>query len=169
MAGGNSFFTARYGLVCDNVQEFEMVLGSGEVVRATKGTRPDLFKAMKGASNNLGIVTRFDLFTFRQGPFWGGTVYYPLTTTDAQNKAFVNFNNAIKDDQFGSLIHTRAFDKASGQNIIVNSYEYTKPEVNPPIFHELLSIQPQLVNTMRISTLSDFTTELSIGSRPDSR
>ena len=80
--GGNSFFTARYGFACDNVVEYEIVLASGEVVRANKKTRPDLFRAMKGASNNLGIVTRFELATFPQTPFWGGEVFYPIQTQE---------------------------------------------------------------------------------------
>ncbi|KAI9682137.1 MAG: hypothetical protein M1817_000191 [Caeruleum heppii] len=167
--GGNSFFSARYGFVCDNVKELEMVLASGEIVKVNGQTRPDLFKAMKGGSNNFGIVTRFDLITFPQGPFWGGVVAYPYSTSDAQIKAFVNFNNGIEKDQFGSLINIRSYSQATGQTAISNAYEYTKAQAYPPSFKELTSIKPETFNSMRITNSSDLTTELSLGNKVDAR
>lgn len=34
LGGGNSFFAARYGFVCDNVKNFEIVLGNGTITNA---------------------------------------------------------------------------------------------------------------------------------------
>lgn len=57
LGGDNNFFSSNVGLGCDNVVNFEVVLGSGKVVIANKDTNPDLYKALKGGSSNFGIVT----------------------------------------------------------------------------------------------------------------
>ncbi|KAL8968401.1 MAG: hypothetical protein Q9197_004902 [Variospora fuerteventurae] len=65
--GGMSFFAPRYGFVCDQVQNFEVALADGQIVNANATSRADLWFALKGGSNNFGIVTRFDLKAFSQG------------------------------------------------------------------------------------------------------
>lgn len=72
LGGGNSYYAARKGLACDNVLRFEIVLGDGSIATASASERPDLFQALKGSSNNLGIVTRFDLEAFDNG---NGTIF----------------------------------------------------------------------------------------------
>lgn len=89
MIGGVSFFSPRYGFVCDNIVRFEVslfnfdlamtdkcsllsqvVLPSGEIVNATQHSHSDLWLALKGGSNNFGIVTAFESTAFEQGKFW---------------------------------------------------------------------------------------------------
>ncbi|KAI9752305.1 MAG: hypothetical protein M1835_001107, partial [Candelina submexicana] len=163
--GGNSFFAARYGFVCDNVRGFEVVLGNGTVVIADNSTNPDLFQALKGGSNNLGIVTRFDIFAFEQGHIWGGSVTYSPTTAPDQISAFVNFTNALVDDPYASIINIWLFQPSIGAFFVQNAYEYTKAvddvKAGPPPFKTFLSIQPELKNTMRMTNLSDLTSELA--------
>ncbi|KAK0112796.1 hypothetical protein ONS95_014528 [Cadophora gregata] len=159
--GGISFFSARYGFAADNVVSFEVVLYDGSVVKASATSRPDLFFALKGGSNNFGIVTRFDLVTFSSGNFWGGSVIYPISAKAENLAAFVKFAGQSTYDVYGALIHSYAWSAASGGWIIANNIEYTKPEVNPPVFQDFLAIQPQYVSTMRISNLTDFTLEIA--------
>jgi hypothetical protein len=73
----------------------------------------------------------------------------------------VNFSNQANYDIYGALINSFAYSAASGGWIVANNIEYTKPVVNPPVFQQYTSIQPQVVSTMRISTLSDFTLEIA--------
>lgn len=54
----------------------KVVLASGKLVNANATQNTDLFKALKGGSNNFGIVTRFDLRVFPQGKFWGTCLFY---------------------------------------------------------------------------------------------
>jgi len=82
--GGISFFSPRAGFVCDNVVNFEVVLGSGEIVSANATSNRTLWTALKGGSNSLGIMTRVDMKTFQQGNFWGGQVVYPFSTLSQQ-------------------------------------------------------------------------------------
>ncbi|KAI0892442.1 hypothetical protein F4806DRAFT_479779 [Annulohypoxylon nitens] len=76
LSGGLSFFSSREGFICDNVVNFEVVLASGDVVQANAHENADLWRALKGGGNNFGVVTRYELRTFPQKPFWGGAVFY---------------------------------------------------------------------------------------------
>ncbi|KAI9796419.1 MAG: hypothetical protein M1833_006191 [Piccolia ochrophora] len=159
-SGGNSFFAARNGFVCDNVENFEIVLGSGEIVNANQSLKSDLFKALKGGSSNFGIVTRFDMFTFEQSRLWGGTVVYPSTTEAQQIKAFTSFGGKIGNDPYGSLISQWTSSAGSDEPNIVNIYEYTKPEADARAFDTHRAIEGAIANTMRIETLTNLTEEL---------
>ena len=87
--GGISFFSGRFGFVCDSIVNYELILPYGKVVNVNGSSYSDLFKALKGGSNNFGIVTRFDIKSFESGPFWGGIVSYPISTMPEQVAAFV--------------------------------------------------------------------------------
>lgn len=79
LGGGISFFSPRKGFVCDNVISFELVTAAGEVLSVTQGTHPDSWLALKGGSNNFGVVTAFEVRCFDQGPVWVGTHIYLLS------------------------------------------------------------------------------------------
>jgi FAD/FMN-containing dehydrogenase len=66
--GGLSYFSYNRGFICDDVVNYEIVLASGEIVQANAETNKDLWVALKGGGCNFGIVTRFDLRVFEQGP-----------------------------------------------------------------------------------------------------
>ena len=80
LTGGMSFFAPRYGFACDNVENFEVVLAGGKIVNANARVNRDLWFALKGGSNNFGIVTRFDLRTLPQREIWCGTILSPIET-----------------------------------------------------------------------------------------
>ncbi|KAF2470805.1 FAD-binding domain-containing protein [Lindgomyces ingoldianus] len=61
---GMPYFSRKTDFVCDNVVNFSVVLASGEVVQANAQTNPSLFQALKGSSNNFGIVTHITLPIF---------------------------------------------------------------------------------------------------------
>ena len=48
LGGGLSFFSPQVGFVCDNTQEFEVVLADGSVVIASEQSHPDLAIALRG-------------------------------------------------------------------------------------------------------------------------
>lgn len=47
-------------------------------------THPDLYFALRGGGNQFGVVTRFELDTYAQGPIWGGHSFYLLDDIPAR-------------------------------------------------------------------------------------
>jgi FAD/FMN-containing dehydrogenase len=84
------------------VSNFEVVLASGEVVNANLNENKDLFISLRGGGNNFGIITRFDLRTFKKGNFWGGTVFYFPSGFPTQVEAYVK---ELKDSQASDETH----------------------------------------------------------------
>lgn len=129
-----------------------MVLADGRIVNATKDNEHDLWLALKGGSNNFGIVTNFVFRTFPLGDIWGGNIYYPVSTLDQQLEAFYRFTSDPKYDVKAGLIHNFAFTPATGP-LLTNQFAYASPEENPAPFRPFTSIQPQMMASTQVMTL----------------
>jgi hypothetical protein len=196
--GGNSFYTAREGFVCDNVQNytvcstsqsihqviadsssFKIVLGNGTVINANAGAYSDLFKALKGGTNNFGIVTEFEMFTIPQNDFWGGAVLYNMTETATQQiQAFVDFTDNLVNDPYAEMENFWYFrnDESELVDTIQNTYHYTgayngttaQAATVYPSSHVNFTPQalPQLQDqdhfSLRVSKMSDFVYDLEV-------
>ena len=160
MLGGLSHFSGSVGLVCDNVLEYEIVLASGTVLRptATNQEQGDLFRALRGGSNNFGIVTRFVFRAFPQGRLWGGTLIHPLETKDQQLQTFYKFTNNPSYDPNASLIHSFGMSAERGSGF-VSSIVYTKPQSEPAVIKPFTSLDPTYLNTLRELSLTELTRE----------
>ena len=119
----------------------------------------DLFRALKGGMNNFGVVTRFDLRTFPQGEILAGAIANPIAERDAVFQAFANIAGAANYDPFASLVTGLAYNSTvKGSWSISTTAAYTKPELNPPVFDELLTI-PNTANTLQLRNLSTYSNE----------
>ena len=160
MLGGLSHFSGSVGLVCDNVVEYEVILASAAIVRVTEKDpeHSDLFRALRGSSNNFGIVTRFTFRAFHQGRLWGGTLIHPVVTKDQQLQAFYDFAGNPSYDPNASLIHSFGMSAERGSGI-VNGVVYTKPQSNPAVIKPFTSIEPTFLNTLRELSVTELTRE----------
>ncbi|WP_157521352.1 FAD-binding oxidoreductase [Mycobacterium sp. ACS4331] len=74
--GGIGPLVRSLGVSADYVRAFELVTGSGEVLRVTPAEHSDLFWGLRGGKATLGIVTEveFELLPIRE--FYGGALYF---------------------------------------------------------------------------------------------
>ncbi|KAF3931067.1 hypothetical protein ABW20_dc0105584 [Dactylellina cionopaga] len=82
LGGGMGFLSNSNGWAADNILDYEVVLANGEIVHANKKENPKLFRALKGGSNNFGVVTTFTLRTFSVGTISAGPILYPTENTE---------------------------------------------------------------------------------------
>ncbi|KAI1363924.1 hypothetical protein F5Y08DRAFT_353982 [Xylaria arbuscula] len=158
IGGGISFFSPRYGWTCDNVVEYEVVLANGSVIHANEDQNSDLLVALRGGSNNFGIITKVVLRTFQQGLMWGGLVMTPASTADAQIEELVKINSADDYDEYGSLNTAFGYSALTGV-AIVNQFAYSKPQANPPVYEALLQLPSVGPNSLRIASMGNLALE----------
>ncbi|KAI1360158.1 hypothetical protein F5Y08DRAFT_343948 [Xylaria arbuscula] len=162
--GGLSFYSSREGFICDNVVSFEVVVASGEILNANAQENSDLWVALRGGGNNLGIVTRFDFRTFEQGPMYGGMVFYYQPSFSGQVAALVKELTSTKPSVETHLMLSIAYAQVFGNGndvLCLNQVYYTQPEQDPPALAPFTNIEPQRkeMNTMKIQTLVQAATE----------
>lgn len=165
LGGGISYFSGLYGLACDNVLNYEVVLANGHVVNANRtGPYSDLFKGLRGGSNNLGVVTRFDLVAYQQGLMYGGFVTYSDSPSvqKALLKAFVKFcYDQTTDPRAATFL---SIDYTSNNYGWGAGPSYTQPVVQSTVFDDFYT--PELeaakqVDLRKITTHTELAVELA--------
>lgn len=159
--GGLSFFSFRKGFICDNVINYEIVLSSGKIVNANAVEHTDLFTALKGGSNNFGIVTSYDMRTFEQGEMWGGRVSYLESHFPTQLEALYNLTTDEESDQYIHLLISIGFAANYGGMMCQNTAYYTQSVQNPPVLQPFTTMQPQIseLSSLRLGLPKNFTDE----------
>ncbi len=107
LGGGLGWLMGRYGLAADNLLEAEVVLASGEVVRAGPDEHPDLFWALRGGGGNFGAVTSFVFQLHPVAEIVGGLVAHPIDAAREMLAFYADFTAKAPDEltAFGGLVH----------------------------------------------------------------
>ncbi|KAF1836151.1 FAD binding domain-containing protein [Decorospora gaudefroyi] len=176
LGGGLSFFSPRYGLVCSNMIEYEVVLADGSIETASATTNPDLWRALKGGSNNFGIVTRFTARTFPFTTIWSGFLYLP---SFQYSKVLAAFSSSISrtihdgtsskryDPNVSGPLASFTYQQQLGIQSISINLAHTAPPETSLHWPDYWRTSPfaklwRLWSTCKVRTLSSATDELSV-------
>ncbi|WP_026909254.1 FAD-binding oxidoreductase [Paucisalibacillus globulus] len=61
LGGGIGYLRGKYGLTSDSVVGVHLITGQGEHIYVNKFHHPELFWAIRGAGQNFGVVTKFEM------------------------------------------------------------------------------------------------------------
>lgn len=124
LGGGLNYFSNKYGFAMDNILSAEVVLASGEIVKATaSNSYKDLLWALKGGSGQFGVVTNFELKTFKVPQVWSGL---SLFAADPTGPVFDTFYSAIVN-----LTNSGYTDRGAG---VIAQVQYTSQGADKPPF-----------------------------------
>lgn len=169
-------------MVCSNIIRYELVLASGSITTASITTNPELWRALKGGSNNFGIVTRFTARSFPSTKIWSGFLYMPAFQAPRVLIAFHEFvnradskdpNTAYDSYAAGPLACFTYVHKVGIQMVSVNLV-YTKPPENNnkyPACWKTSSFPSiwRLWSTCKVRSLTNATDELNALNPPGRR
>lgn len=68
LGGGFGYLTREFGYTVDDLEEIEIAIASGEVLRASRTSSAELFWALRGGGGNFGVVTEFVFKLHEIGP-----------------------------------------------------------------------------------------------------
>lgn len=160
--GGLNYLERRNGFACDNIYGYEVVLGTGEVVYASADSNRDLWLALKGGSNNFGIVTRFDLATYTQGLMLGGYINFNVTQTvlDDHAKAFSSWMDPQNFDPSAVMEFNLVW--ASGAWSLADAIYYLSPDLTPSVYEEFFAIPGQIGNNLALKNVTAIVEESAV-------
>lgn len=158
LGGGISWLSPRYGWVCDTVLRFQIVLADGTIAIVDEKNRPDLLFALRGGSNNFGIVTRFDFQTIKHKQMLGGINVYNVSLIDSFAKEVIAIATGTYDP-YVSFFATYSYTPSMGSALVVTP-TYSKAVAKPPVFEKIMNI-PKIFSTVRITNMSDLIVESS--------
>ena len=78
LGGGTGWLARKYGYACDSVVAAEIVTGDGHWLRATEHENADLFWALRGGGDSLGVVTALEFRLYPVPEVYGGALFFPM-------------------------------------------------------------------------------------------
>ena len=164
LGGGISYFGSKRGWSVNSLRNAQVVLANGTIVNANAKENPDLLWALKGGSSNFGIVTRFDVETFRVDDIYGGTTIYKPEAVDDYLRAIANFvtPDGGSDDVDASINPTLQLNVSTGQFTLSSIACHLGSDPAPKAFADFASIPViSTANSVR-PDLVDFTNETAL-------
>lgn len=144
-------------------------MATGDIVNANAYENPDLWKALRGGSNNYAIVTSITLKTYPQGLFWGGQTFHAI---EERKEIFHGLEDLIHNyDPYAHFISTFVITGAMRSWFTASGYHYSdsNPQAvldnQPALFRRLLDIKRTPVfpgtpdNTIRVDSVANYTKE----------
>ncbi|WXC56403.1 hypothetical protein SNK03_002339 [Fusarium graminearum] len=161
LGGGNTFFTGLQGFGCDNVVSYQVVLASGDIVTADDKTNTDLFRVLKGGSNNFGIVTNFTMKAIKNGRVWGGMAMFPNQAIPEVIETLYEFTENVADDVYSNLVTVFQYLPDLGEISSASVYANMKGIERPTAYKKWLAL-PEISTRVKNTTVAEIASDYNL-------
>jgi hypothetical protein len=134
LGGGMGSLGRKHGFAADHVTSVEIVTADGRLRRATAGTEPELFWAVRGGKGNLGIVTALEIRLVPVGSVYGGGIFFAGADAASVLHAFREWAPALPEEVTTSVAILRMPPMEElppplrGQTVVHLRYAYSGPD-----------------------------------------
>ena len=99
LGGGFGWLGGRFGMTADNLIGADVVLASGQLVRASADDNADLLWALRGGGGNFGVVTSFEYRLHPVGPtIVGGLLVHSFSDAVEMFRFYGDFIRSAPDE-----------------------------------------------------------------------
>ncbi|KAL3443411.1 FAD binding domain protein [Aspergillus insuetus] len=160
LRGGYAYFAPQHGLVLDTILSAEVVVGTGEILKASPTENLDLLWAVKGAGPNIGAVCEISLQAYPQSnKIWYGLMTYPAEETERVAEAL---NKSLRHPHGKAaaqlILHLKSEDLKTPIVSTVLFFDGPEEEARSH-FSELLKLE-FLTNEMKMTAFAETNTAL---------
>lgn len=151
LGGGYGWLSGRHGLTIDNLLSCTMVLADGRIVKASETEYSDLFWAIRGAGQCLGVAVEFEFRAYEQkNMVWAGQLIFP----EPKLVEVFNFANQAIEKNTGDqamIITISAPPPMKGALALISTVFFNGPESDAKeFFAPLLALGPVINTTAEI-------------------
>jgi FAD/FMN-containing dehydrogenase len=129
LTGGIGWKVRKYGLALDNVAAAEVVIASGQVVRASAEENQELFWAIRGGGGNFGIVTAFEFAAHSTTDVFYGTIAFPASEAAAVLQGWADYLRAAPDELTSTVAVANPFGGPEAPVEIQVAFDGDDPEL----------------------------------------
>lgn len=108
LGGGIGWLHRKFGAGCDNLIGAEVVLPTGEVVKAAARENEDLLWALRGGGGNFGVATKLHFRLHELSDVYAGLIFYPLDDLGAVGDFLDGYLEEAPDDLNVWMLHRMA-------------------------------------------------------------
>jgi FAD/FMN-containing dehydrogenase len=99
LGGGMGWLRRKHGLACDNLVSVDVVTAAGELVKASESQNQDLFWAVRGGGQAIGVVTSFEFQAHPLGPEVAvAGAFYPIESASRALAYYGEFTQNCPDE-----------------------------------------------------------------------
>jgi FAD/FMN-containing dehydrogenase len=120
LGGGFGWLEGKCGMTADNLLAAELVLSTGELIRASASEHHDLLWALRGGGGNFGIVTAFHYRLHEVGPLvTGGLIVHPFPAAAEVLRFYNSFMRTAPDELVAAAVLMTGPDRNKACGIAV--------------------------------------------------
>jgi hypothetical protein len=120
LGGGIGWLARLHGLQCNALTAIEVVLPTGELVRATAATEPELFWGLRGGGGTLGVVTAVEFELFPLTTVYGGRLVWDLARAAEVVPAWVRWARTAPDAATTALRLLRPSQPGGRASVVID-------------------------------------------------